>query len=194
MKACLFVLTIVASLAGAGVLLDAGPSQASECGASSRSALRAIGVCYLESSKQTEVSIHIAPRSRSGETIPAEIVLVALFNGDVTKPDAVVDPPDWLNIQAQASPLIVHSSRAFTITIPGSPTVDLLAPPAKVFEGYACDQCGLTDLRVLLDPKILLDLAHAHGVAANLFGMPCELNQQDIDAIAAFARRINVLT
>ena len=156
-------------------------------------AARTIGIRYLESVKQTEVSVRLTPRSPKGAAIPADVVFVALFNGNVTKPGAIVDPPDWLNIQAQASPLIYQSSRVFTLAIPGAPAIDLLAPPAKVFEGHACDACALSELRVLLDPMILLEIAHAHRVTANVFGMPCELDQADIDAIATFARKIQIL-
>jgi hypothetical protein len=155
--------------------------------------VQTIGTLFWELADRTEVWLRIAPHSPSGETIPAELIFVALFKGNVTKPDAITTVPDELNVLAEASPRVFHVSAVFTFTIADQPTIDLLAPPGTFSTGSSCDACAWTSIRATLNPGTLVAVGEAETVKATVLGMPCELDRTDTQAIAQFARRVKVL-
>lgn len=156
----------------------------------SASAYRTIALAYLDGLGETQVSVRLAPQGSHGVPIPADLVFIAVYRGDVTAPDTTLGPPAELYLQAQASPLVFHVSLEFTVRV-GARTVNLLGPGAWS-GGAACGRCGLTVVRARLDPHLLVALSQSATITADVLGMTGELGHADVVAIGDFAARVGL--
>jgi len=154
---------------------------------------RTLKTLYWKQANQTEVWVQFAPRSPQGETIPAALIFVVLFSGDVTRTGAISGPPNELTVQAQASAQAFHVVPTLKFVPSGGREIDLTSPSSSFSTGMSCAGCGVTSVRATLDAKVLQTLAGSASMSAEVLGMRCELDRADMVALTKFAQFVHVM-
>jgi len=149
---------------------------------------REIKTLYWELYQTTEIWVRIIPERENRKPAPVSLIFSVTFPGK-KQPDV----PTQINIRAQADPLFVASKFSLKLVPQPGKLLDLAAPGTN-FQYIPYHPTGetyaVTGVISIVPWEVFSQIVQAKSIAGEVLGIEVLLQNADLDALRAFAKRM----